>query len=141
MSQSPPKPWIPGKNPGYTAFQLVVNICQDSDGNVWSDHDFATPEDQSFAQGLPQAGLLHITHALLSEAVRREVLVSAMIQMSQNASFLKDWASGDAESRKDLEAILMDRVHEVLTKTIGKMLPGAILGILEMMRLQVKSDV
>lgn len=133
MSQSPAKPWQRGKQPTYTALQLTVNICQDEFGNVWSDHDFATPADQEIAAGLPQGGVLQVAHALLTEAVRREVFTSALVQMSQDPTYFALRLAPDGDSRRLLTIDLEKAVLHVLTTTMSKMLPGAVAGVLAML--------
>lgn len=133
MSQSPPKPWLPGKQPTYTAFRLVVNICQDEFGNVWSDHDFPTPEDGMTALGLPHGGVPQVAHSLLTEAVRREVFTSALMLLGQNPALLAQWAAAEAEGRQKLEGELSRAALHVVTQTTAKMLPSAVPGVLAML--------
>jgi len=133
MSQSPPKPWQRGKQPTYTALQLTLNICQDEFGNVWSDHDFASPGDQEISNRLPQGGIPQVAHALLTEAVRREVFTSALIHMSQEPAFLSRWMAAEEAGRKVLEEELVRAAWHVLSMTIGKMLPGAVAGVMTML--------
>lgn len=133
MSQSPPKPWAPGKQPTYTSFRLVVNVCQDTFGNVWSDHEFATPEDEQVARGLRQGGVLQIAHALLTEAVRREVFTSILMKLSQDPTLLSRWPNMTEEERRQVEDELSAAALHVVTKTTTKMLPGAVPGVLTML--------
>lgn len=136
MSQSPAKPWGRGQQPTYTALQLTVNLCQDEFGNVWSDHDFASPGDQEIAAGLPQGGIPQVAHVLLTEAVRREVFTSALVHMSQEPAFLAKWAHAGEAERKVMENDLVRATWHVLSMTISKMLPGAVTGVLAMLEHQ-----
>lgn len=133
MNQSPAKPWLPGKQHSYTSFRVVLNICQDGQGRVWSDHEFLSPEDEAVVLELPQGGVPQIAHALLTEAVRREVFTGVLIRLSQDAKYLTAWLSGDAEKRQAIEGALRDTALHVLTKTCEKMLPGAVSGVLDML--------
>lgn len=134
--QSPPKPWIQGKQPTYTAFQLVVNVCQDEFGNIWSDHEFLTPEGEQLAQGLPHGGVAQIAHALLTETVRREVFTCALVWMSKDPRFLERWALAEPPERKFLEEELVRAAQHVVTATTTRMLPGAVAGVLDMLAQQ-----
>ncbi len=136
MSQSPAKPWQHGKQPTYTALQLTVNLCQDEFGNVWSDHDFATPSDQEVADGLPQGGVPQVAHALLTEAVRREVFTSALVLMSHDPALFALGLAPDGDRRKLLTIDLEKAVQHVLASTVNKMLPGAVAGVLAMLEAQ-----
>ena len=131
MSQSPPKPWTPGKQPAYTAFRLVVNICQDEFGNVWSDHDFLTPEDEIVASGLQHGGVPQVAHTLLTEAVRREVFTSALMMLGQNPHLLAQWDAA-GEGRQQLERDISKAALHVITQTTSKMLPSAVPAVLAM---------
>lgn len=130
---SPVKPWTPGKQPSYTAFRLVVNICQDGDGNVWSDHEFLTPEDEATAAELFQGGVPQVAHSLLTEAVRREVYTSALVLLSRTPEYLAQWHQSSPEDRKALEGGLEAATEQVISRTVRKMLPGAVSGILAML--------
>lgn len=133
MSQPPKWPWIKGEQPEYTAFQLVVNICQDTDGNVWSNHDYATGVDGALAQGLSQGGAPQVAHALLTEAIRREAFMCALIERTKDSEFLDRWRSGDEDVRAEIEAQIGNYTRHVISKTLEKMVPGATAGILSMM--------
>ena len=131
--KSPPKPWEPGTQPTYTAFQMVVNICQDEFGNVWSDHDFLTPRDEEISTGLTQGGVPQVAHALLTEAVRREVFTSLLLLMSRDPAFLAHWMAADAVRKKGMEAQVAAAALHVITQTANKMISGATAGVLTMM--------
>ena len=133
MSQSPMKPWQPGVYPTYTAFRLTVNICQDEFGNVWSDHEFSTPEDQVVASALAHGGVHQVAHALLTEAVRREVFTSALILMSRDSQFLGQWQAADSTGRNVREEELVRAALCVVTQTAEKMMPSAVAGVLTML--------
>jgi len=133
MSQSPEKPWVKGKHPEYTALQLVLNICQDGDGNVWSDHDFPTPEDEALAVGLPQGGAPQLAHALLTEAVRREAFMCALIELTKSPDFLSQWARGSKAERAMIEGQIGNYASHVITSTLGKMTMGLVAEVLAMM--------
>lgn len=133
---SPLKPWGTGKTPEFTSFRLVVNVCQDTSGNVWSDHNFLTPEDEAVASSMQYGGIPQIAHALLTEAVRREVFTSALILMGQDPELVSRWAAATPVMQGPLEAPLGDAVLTVLSKTINKMIPGALAGVLDMLSTQ-----
>lgn len=133
MSQSPPKPWAQGVHPTYSAFRLIVNVCQDEFGNVWSDHEFATPEDEETAQGLRQGGVLQIAHALLTEAVRREVFTTILVKLSQNPTLLSTWPKLSAKEQRQVEDELSAAALHVVTQTTTKMLHKSVPGVLAML--------
>lgn len=129
MSQSPRKPWVVGRTPTYTSFRLQVNVCQDGDGNVWSDHGFMEPVDEMISQTLRHGGVQQIAHSLLTEAVRREAFLTTLILISQGKG-------GVLPSEEQVT----EAVEKVLTATIKKMAPGAAAGVLEMMREQLEGS-
>lgn len=133
---SPPKPWSTGKQETYTAFRLVVNICQDEYGNVWSDHECLSSDDELVMHQLPQGGVPQVAHALLTEATRREVFTSALVLMSRDPQFLAQWVAADSTGRRVLEQELEEAAKTVLARTVEKMLPGAVAGILTMLASQ-----
>ena len=133
MNQSPSKPWKKGVNADYTAFQLVVNICQDAHGNVWSDHDCLTQADRDLSIGLPQGGAPQTAHALLTEAVRREVYLCVLLQMSKDVGFLERWATAVGDTKDQIEDDLRSAVYDVISKTVPKMAAGAVPQVLTML--------
>jgi len=133
MNQSPPKPWTPGKHPTYSALQLVVNVCQDEHGNVWSDHDFHTPADASVAGDLPQGGAPQVAHALLTEAVRREAFMCALVELTKDGEYLARWVAADDEGKARMETDIGFAAKHVITQTLEKMVPGAVSEVLAMM--------
>ena len=133
MRSSPPKPWVTGNQPKYTAMSLVVNLCQDREGNLWSDHTFASPADAAVAGTLPQGGIPQIAHGLLTEAVRREAFQVALIQMTKDPTFLSRWASAGGEERAELAQHLEQAVAHVIKQVLTKMVPGATAWVLTML--------
>ena len=133
MNRSPDKPWQRGVNPTYTAYRLTVNICQDGHGNVWSDHDFETLEDERIAGEMAQGGAPQLAHALLTEAVRREVFVCALIEQTRDAGFLARWKTASEKEKERMEGDLDHAARHVIGRTLVRMVPGAVAEILAMM--------
>jgi len=131
--RSPDKPWIPGNHPTYAALRLRVNLCQDHHGNVWSDHNFETAADAVVAGTLPQGGVPQIAHALLTEAVRREAFVCALVEMTKDQKFLARYKSGTPEEKARIEADLQKAATFVITKALEKMVGPSVADVLAMM--------
>lgn len=131
--KSPSKPWVIGAHPEYTAFRLTVNVCLDAQGNVWSDHTFPSEQEEEIALGLPQGGVPQIAHALLSEAVRREVFQLLLFRLMQDPGLLDTWSLASDSLRQHMEEQVGRQVLTVLTSVLPKMLPGAVAGVLRMM--------
>jgi hypothetical protein len=131
--RSPNKPWIPGNHPDYAALRLRVNLCQDRQGNVWSDHNFETAADAVVARTLPQGGVPQIAHALLTEAVRREAFVCALVEMTKDPKFLARYKSSTPEEKASIEANLQKAATFVITKALEKMVGPSVADVLAMM--------
>lgn len=131
--RSPDKPWVKGAHPTYTAFDLRVSICVDEHGNVWSEHDFDTPADGGISIELPQGGAPQVAHALLTEAVRREVFMCALIEQMKEPGFVARWKEASDEDRIPIERVLAEATHQVVARTLPKMVPGAVAEVLTMM--------
>ena len=74
--------------PASNVVSLEIRVCVDAAGCVWSLHKFATPDDEEKARGWAGGGIRQIAHALLTEALRRETFVCALVEMSRNPDFL-----------------------------------------------------
>ena len=116
--RSPEKPWVKGVHPEYTALQLVVNVCQDQHGNVWSDHGFLSPADEVLARGLPQGGAPQLAHVFLTEAVRREAFMCALLELTKDPDFLSRRAAGQHDR---VETDLQFFVTHTITRALEKM--------------------
>lgn len=128
--QSPPKPWLPGKHPTYTSYRLVVNVCEDEHGRVWSDHTFYTEEDAEVAGGTRNGGVEQIAHALLVEALRREAFVDILVRVSKTPGLLSQLQGDQQEAfHKEIEQV----VSQVVTQVLPKAVPGVVRGVLHMM--------
>ena len=119
---SPEKPWVTGKHPDHTVYRLVVSICEDEHGRVWSEHDFASEEDAAICQATRNAGVEQTAHALLTEALRREAFVDALIILTRSHGILPP---GTQEE-------IVAAVTKVVTGKLPKALPSLVRGILDM---------
>jgi len=131
--QPPDRPWKKGKNPTYTALVVEVQICQDNTGRVWSGNSFPTSEDEEAALSMPQGGSEQIAFALLTEALRREIFVDALVHLSDNSQFLVDYLAGGPETRAEMEEHLAQSAREVMFNTMEKMGTTPAQEVLEMM--------
>lgn len=122
MDFKPPQlPWPIGVNPEYTATSLEVHLCEDKTGRVWSYHDFVSPEAEQAASQLRHHGVQQIAYALLTEAIRREVFVVALTELSKNPQMLEDYRRGEAVTRRYTETQLSDAAQLVIQRTLAKM--------------------
>lgn len=133
MNQSPVKPWKPGTHPSYSAFRLLVNVCVDAGGNVWSDHNFFSVEDEVVARGLRQGGAPQVAHGLLTEAIRREAFMCALLSLTQDPSFFQRYKEADPAGKEALQTSVRDQTRQVISSVLGKMTPGLVAEVLEMM--------
>ena len=124
--QSPDKPWLTGKQPGYTGYKLVVNVCEDELHRVWSDHEFMTQADHAASQSTMTGGVHQVAHALMTEAVRREIYLDVLIQLTQDSTFLDKWIAADEAGQDEIVAELSAITCEVLRGKLLKMAPGLV---------------
>ena len=134
--RSPPKPWKTGVHSEYTAFQIVMSVCQDSEGNLWSDHDFKSWDDEEACQKLQFGGVPQVASSLLLEAVRREIFTSALVKVSGDPDFIQKWAEGGPQERSSMELAFSSAIQTSLTKTLERLIPQVIPGVLEMLAQQ-----
>jgi hypothetical protein len=127
--RSPEKPWAVGRHPTYTGYRLTVNVCEDTQGRVWSDHEFTSDYDASTAATTRNQGVEQIAHALMMEALRREVFVEVLMALSHNPNLLQEWDEGDVQR-------FVRMTTEVVTQKLPKALPGLVRGVLDMMSQQ-----
>ena len=119
--QPPPRPWKKGVHQTYKALVLEVHVCQDETGRVWSSNSFQGSEDEQTALKMPQGGTEQVAYALLTEALRREVFVDALVHLSRDPQFLVHYVAGDPETREEMEEHLTRAAREVMFTTMEKM--------------------
>lgn len=109
-----------GEHDGYRLFKLLVGVLVNQGGKVWSTHDFQTPEDAQLAGQLAGGGVRHIAHALLVEALRREVYAGIMAKLTHDPTYLQGYQQGDATTRAQIELELAQCSRQVMLDTTGK---------------------
>lgn len=67
--------------------RIVVEIQINEEGALKCAHRPLTPEDRAELESWPSGGLVHMAHALLVEALRRESYVMAISHLSVGNSF------------------------------------------------------
>jgi len=115
---------------------IEVRIALDPNGKLWSINQPASPKDNDVFQSWKDHGVRAITHAMLTEALRREVYMCVLAQLTKDPSFVRTYASGDPSIRSDLEADLVRVVRETLEATLPKMIPNAVLEVMDMVAKQ-----
>lgn len=64
-----------------------------------------------------------------------------LIQATKDPEFLSQWVEGSTEDKARIEAEIQNFVSHVLTKTVGKMVPGAVSETLMMISEQMGDSV
>ena len=126
-----------GEHKGHTTFNMKVTICSDPNGQLWSVHDFETPEDAALAAKLSGGGLRQVAHALLTEAFRRETFICAMVEMTKDSNFLFSYMEGGEENRRVIEQELAQKARRSMVDVTGKTGVGVAQEILSMLSSQV----
>lgn len=135
MKDTPPQELFTGQDgQGYTIVNLLVRLCCDEFGRVWSWHD-VNPTDVEKLKQWPSGGVKQIAYGLLLEAVRRETFASALVLMSSDESFLQKYQTID--DKNETVKQLTDAVMDVLTRNIQPLLVPAAKEILTMLTHQV----
>ena len=111
---------------------MEVSLHVDTNGRLYTRHEFLTEEDEKLSQGWASSGTRQIAHAFLTEAVRREVFCCLILEMSNNAAFLSEYMDSDEDAQRQTEIRLVKAVQESLSKTIPMLTPGSVKEILAM---------
>jgi hypothetical protein len=120
------------EGPAENVVSLEVRVCVDAVGCVWSIHRFASPEDEAKARAWAGGGVRQIAHALLTEAVRREVFTCALVEMTRDPDFLAKFLA-DPKNQEAVEKRLGEGAVEVLRSTAARLAPGVARETLNMM--------
>lgn len=115
---------------------IEVRVCLDPQGNLWSVNQPATPKDDATFKSWKGHGVRAITHAMLTEAVRRESYMCVLAQLTKDPTFVQSYANGDPSIRSALEDDLVRVVQETLAATLPKMIPDSVREVLDMVAKQ-----
>jgi len=111
------------EGPAENVVSLEIRVCLDAAGCIWSIHRFASPEDAAKAQGWASGGTRQIAHALMTEALRRETFVCALVEMSRDPDFLAKFLD-DPQNQGVIEKALGGSAVEVIRSTAVRMAEG-----------------
>jgi len=131
----PSFPWKKGHNDEYSKFSLEVQICQCVTGEIWSVHDWGTPEDEEVASGLYSGGQEQIVFALFTEAVRREAFLEVLIEQSRTGDFLE--RSLNEETREEIKRKLVASVLHMSKDLVEKLAGEAVSEVLTMLTSEI----
>ena len=138
MNGPPRRPWTKGRNPEYACFHLAVQVCEDEHGRVWSQHRFETEEDEEIACTLSGGGARQVAHALLLEALRREVWCDILVELTKDGDgYVERYVQGDEDERREIEQELAGAAAKVVAGLFPKLLPGVAREMMEMLLAQL----
>jgi hypothetical protein len=119
---APTRPWKKGKHETYTCYSIRLQVCEDSLGRVWSQHDYETPQDQALAMQTKNGGSRQSAHAFLMETLKREVFVDALIAMTKDPEYLTKFQKADEEAQKKIVKELAQAALDVISETAARTL-------------------
>jgi len=124
--QPPPRPWKKGTQEGYSALSIEVEVCQDTNGCVFSAHQPQSEEDRVTALSWNSGGQEQVAFALLVEATRREAFLEMLIQMSQDEGYPKRLLELSAEEREPLLREMTQRITAQMNSVVSRLARGII---------------
>lgn len=123
MLKPPKGPWIKGQQAEYAAFVIEVTICQNNVKQVFSTHALQDDSDAEIAQSLPSKGMEQAAFGLLTEAIRREVLLQALLKVTQDPKAISRHVLGTIGEKEEIEKEISDGTVQVMQDSIEKMIP------------------
>ena len=132
VPQPPKRPWTKGTHEDHEVLHLVVEVCQDSQGRVFSAHRPEEQDDSDMALSWKSGGLEQAAFALLTEAVRREASLQAIMLKSKPDLFTRlEEADGDEREKlvEDLRKRLEFQLQEVITRMSREAVEEALLNV------------
>jgi hypothetical protein len=109
-----------------------VKVVEDALGWVFSEHTFLETEDEATAGAMRNSGVQQIAYALLTEALRREVYLCLLAEMTKHPNSLHNYAQGDDDYRKLFATGLANAAFATVMGLVQKMLPDITREVLEM---------
>jgi hypothetical protein len=126
VPQPPPRPWKKGKHPDHEVVEIVIEICRDEHGRVFSSHRPLEESDEEVALGWPSGGMEQTAFALLTEAVRREAVLQVLVLASHKPELLLRLRDEKGEGRQKLLADVRERLKMQMNGTVARIAEGAL---------------
>jgi len=134
ITHPPPFPWgrgeqrveVDGIRYAYTTVHVVVEVCRDEIGQVFSHHRLSDEGDEKTIGDWPGGGQQEVAFALLTEAVRREALVEFLVQMSNDKTFLEEIKALEGAELEAKLAELTKALRVQMNRTVGRLADAAI---------------
>jgi len=131
---APPYPWTKGKQAEYTCFVIEVEVAVDQHGVPWSNHALQSPEDMALTMEMDKSGQEYVAHALLMEAVKREVLLEILLRLSNDAEFKGRILDSAREAQEELVSEVSTAMMRVVNRVVAEVAPDAARAALDMVR-------
>lgn len=128
----PAQLWKKGKSEGCETAVLEVHICKDANGALWSVHNWQSRTDEALVRGWPEGGAKQVAHALLTEALRREVYALVLGELTKDAEYISKYAQADESGKTSLEKRLKLALPKIILTMTEKMGDGLVQEILTM---------
>jgi hypothetical protein len=135
--EPPKRPWT-REGDGYTLAELTVKIVEDEQGWVFSEHDFASPEDAESIARMRNGGAKQLAYGLTTEALRREAFLCLLVEMSARPESLACYVDGSENERRGLERRIAGGALATFMGIAQKMLPDIAREVLHMATQQAK---
>jgi hypothetical protein len=100
-------------------FTLVVDICTDSSGRVYSTHRLQTPLDHEVAMKMPGGGQEQVAFALAVEAARREAILGLLLLLSQDPHLLER-LKASVDQQQDVLGKISKGLREQFANTVAR---------------------
>lgn len=85
----PPFPWERGKHATHEVITVELMVCRDVHGRVYSSHALQGEQDREIAMSWPTGGQEQVGFALLTEATRRESILSLLVLLTKDRDLVK----------------------------------------------------
>ncbi len=120
----PPHPWVKGTNETYSMISLIVDLCQDNTGRVFSAHRLQEPLDYTTAMSWPGGGQEQVAFGLLVEAARREAVLGLILMLSKDPELLNALKASEAR-QEELLASMSSAIQAQFARTLQR-IAGAV---------------
>ena len=113
-------------------FKLTVQISEDDNGRMTSEHSFQTDQDCEIAKSLSSGGHRQAAVGLFTEGLRRETFLEAALLSGADPNYLSNWTAATEPEKREIEKALGLQVQEVLGVSLNKLSALAAREMLEM---------
>lgn len=124
----------------YSAFVIEVHVRRSHDGTMACHRGLQDATDVAVTTSLRSGGMEEGAWALLTEAVRTEVMLQLLVKMTKDAEFHEKTLI-DPDAEEQLKVALAETTMELMDRELRGIIPGVVRDTIKVLRDGLRTQV